>query len=107
VLIGGTMGTASYILAGTTKSMGMAFASACHGAGRQMSRTQATQQWQGKDVMDELGRRGIIIRCKSPRGVAEEAPGAYKNVSAVVEATHAAGLARKVARLRPLICVKG
>ena len=72
-----------------------------------MSRTQATQQWQGKDVMDELGRRGIIIRCKSPRGVAEEAPGAYKNVSAVVEATHAAGLARKVARLRPLICVKG
>lgn len=107
VLIGGTMGTASYILAGTKQSLGMAFASACHGAGRQMSRTQATHQWQGKDVIDDLGRRGILIRCKSHRGVAEEAPGAYKDVSAVVEATHAAGLARKVARLQPLICVKG
>jgi len=107
VLIGGTMGTASYILAGAAESEGMAFASACHGAGRQMSRTQATQRWQGREVIDELGRRGIVIRCASHRGVAEEAPGAYKDVSAVVEATHAAGLARKIARLRPLICVKG
>ncbi len=107
VLIGGTMGTASYILAGTKASEDLAFASACHGAGRQMSRTQATRQWQGRQVIDELAGRGIIIRCQSARGVAEEAPGAYKNVSAVVEATHAAGLARKVARLAPLICVKG
>jgi len=107
VLIGGTMGTASYILAGTPESAGLAFASACHGAGRQMSRTQATKQWQGRQVIDELAGRGILIRTRSYRGVAEEAPGAYKDVSAVVEATHAAGLARKVAKLVPLVCVKG
>ncbi|MFH0953968.1 MAG: RtcB family protein [Verrucomicrobiota bacterium] len=107
VLIGGTMGTSSYILAGTRESADLAFASACHGAGRQMSRTQASKQWQGREVIEELARRGIIIRCKSYRGIAEEAPGAYKDVSAVVEATHAAKLARKVAKLVPLICVKG
>lgn len=107
VLIGGTMGTASYILAGTPESANLAFASACHGAGRQMSRTQATQRWQGRQVIDELAGRGILIRTKSYRGVAEEAPGAYKDVSAVVEATHAAKLARKVAKLAPLVCVKG
>mgnify|MGYP003587041102 CR=1 FL=1 len=107
VLVGGTMGTASYILVGTARSEGLAFSSACHGAGRQMSRTQATKQWQGREVIDELARRGILIRCRSHRGVAEEAPGAYKDVGAVVEATHAAGLARKVAKLAPLICVKG
>ena len=107
VLIGGTMGTSSYILAGTPESAGLAFASACHGAGRQMSRTQATKQWQGRQVIDELAGRGILIRTRSYRGVAEEAPGAYKDVSAVVEATHAAKLARKVAKLVPLICVKG
>lgn len=107
VLIGGTMGTSSYILAGVAQGPGKAFASACHGAGRQMSRTQATKQWQGEDVVSDLARSGILIRCKSFRGVAEEAPGAYKDVSAVVEATHAAGLARKVARLVPLACVKG
>ena len=107
VLIGGTMGTSSYILAGTAESRDLAFSSACHGAGRQMSRTQASKQWQGRDVIDELAGRGILIRCKSWKGVAEEAPGAYKDVSAVVEATHAAKLARKVAKLRPLICVKG
>ncbi len=107
VLIGGTMGTSSYILVGTRESADLAFASACHGAGRQMSRTQALKQWQGREVIDELAGRGILIRCKSHKGVAEEAPGAYKDVSAVVEATHAAGLARKVAKLAPLICVKG
>ncbi len=107
VLVGGTMGTASYILAGTAAGMERAFASACHGAGRQMSRTQATKQWQGRAVMDQLAGRGILIRCRSHRGVAEEAPGAYKDVHAVVETTHAAGLARKVARLEPMICIKG
>jgi tRNA-splicing ligase RtcB len=107
VLIGGTMGTVSYILAGTMESAGLAFASACHGAGRQMSRTQATKQWEGHRVIDELAGLGILIRTRSYRGVAEEAPGAYKDVSAVVEATHAAKLARKVAKLVPLICVKG
>jgi tRNA-splicing ligase RtcB len=107
VLIGGTMGTASYILAGTTESMGLAFGSACHGAGRSMSRHQATRQWKGREVVDDLARRGIVIRSASYRGVAEEAPGAYKDVSAVVEAADRANLARAVARLEPVVCVKG
>jgi len=107
VLIGGTMGTASYILAGTRESERQAFSSACHGAGRAMSRHAAKRQWNGRSVLDDLARRGILIRSQSLRGVAEEAPGAYKDVSAVVDAAHAAGLARKVARLEPLICIKG
>jgi len=107
VLIGGTMGTASYILAGTNESESLAFSSACHGAGRSMSRTQAAKQWQGSQIVRELAERKIIIKSRSMRGLAEEAPDAYKNVSAVVEATANAGLAKKVARLLPLICVKG
>lgn len=108
VLIGGTMGTASYILAG----MGLArqeaaFGSACHGAGRCMSRHQATRTWQGQAVVGELARRGILVRSPSLRGVAEEAPGAYKDVAEVVTVAERAGLARKVARLEPLIVVKG
>jgi tRNA-splicing ligase RtcB len=107
VLIGGTMGTASYILVGTSEGMGMAFGSACHGAGRSMSRHQALRQWRGQEVIDHLASRGILIRSPSLRGVAEEAPGAYKDVRAVVEAADAAHLARKVARLEPRICIKG
>lgn len=107
VLIGGTMGTASYILVGTPESESRSFSSSCHGAGRQMSRHQATKQWRGRELIDELGHRGIIIRSPSPRGVAEEAPGAYKDVGAVVEASEKAGLSRRVARLEPLICIKG
>lgn len=107
VLIGGSMGTASYVLAGMATSEARSFASACHGAGRAMSRHQATKRWRGEDLIDELAGRGIIIRSHSYRGVAEEAPGAYKDVSAVVEAAEQAGLARKVARLRPLVCIKG
>ncbi|MBI1423504.1 MAG: RNA-splicing ligase RtcB [Gammaproteobacteria bacterium] len=107
VLIGGSMGTASYILAGTTQSETQAFSSACHGAGRSMSRHQATRQWKGRALVDELASRGIIIRSPSLRGVAEEAPGAYKDVSAVVAAADKAGLARNVARLEPLIVIKG
>ena len=107
VLIGGTMGTASYILAGTAESEGRSFSSACHGAGRSMSRHKATRQWRGKGVIKELASRGILIRSPSMRGVAEEAPGAYKDVSAVVDASDEAGLARKVAKLEPLICIKG
>lgn len=107
VLIGGTMGTASYILAGSREGMSLAFGSACHGAGRNMSRRQATKQWQGRDVVRNLAERGILIRSPSLRGVAEEAPGAYKDVSAVVEVTHQANLARKVAKLVPLLCIKG
>jgi len=107
VLIGGTMGTASYILAGTEQSMGLAYGSACHGAGRNMSRRQATRQWHGGQVIQQLADRGIIIRSPSKRGVAEEAPGAYKDVSAVVNSAEQAGLARLVAKLEPLICIKG
>ncbi|MEW5771802.1 MAG: RtcB family protein [Pseudomonadota bacterium] len=107
VIIGGSMGTASYILAGSDSGADLAFASACHGAGRRMSRNQATRTWHGRAVVDELAGRGILIRSPSLRGVAEEAPGAYKDVTAVVDAAEAAGLARKVARLEPLICIKG
>jgi len=107
VLIGGTMGTASYVLVGTQESMALAFGSACHGAGSSMSRHQALRQWHGRDIVKELAARGILIRSPSFRGVAEEAPGAYKDVSQVVDAADAADLARKVARLEPLVCVKG
>ncbi len=107
VIIGGSMGTSSYILAGTRESESLAFSSACHGAGRAMSRHAATRKWKGAKVVDDLAYRGILIRSNSLRGVAEEAPGAYKDVSAVVEAADRAGLARKVARLEPMICIKG
>ena len=107
VLIGGSMGTASHILAGDAANEQLSFASACHGAGRSMSRRQALKSWGGRQVMDELAGRGIVIRSPSTRGVAEEAPGAYKDVDAVVDAADKAGLARKVARLQPLICIKG
>ncbi len=107
VLIGGTMGTASYILAGTAEGMVKSLGSCCHGAGRAMSRKKALQRWQGKDVVRHLADRKILIRGTSMRGVAEEAPGAYKDVDLVVDVTERAGLARKVAKLVPLICIKG
>lgn len=101
------MGTASYILSGTSRSEQLAFSSACHGAGRAMSRNAATKRWQGKKLIEELSHLGIIIKSPSLRGVAEEAPGAYKDVTAVVDSTEAAGLARKVAKLVPVIVIKG
>lgn len=107
VLIGGTMGTSSYILVGTAVGEARSFSSSCHGAGRRMSRHQATKQWKGRELIDFLATKGILIRSPSYRGVAEEAPGAYKDVTAVVDAAHEAGLSRKVAKLEPMICVKG
>jgi tRNA-splicing ligase RtcB len=107
VLIGGSMGTGSYVLAGTAQSEALAFSSACHGAGRAMSRHNALRLFRGNEVVKDLAGRGIIIKSPSLRGVAEEAPQAYKDVSEVVDAADAAGLARKVARLEPLICIKG
>jgi tRNA-splicing ligase RtcB len=107
VFIGGSMGTTSSIMVGAASKPERAFASACHGAGRRMSRHQALKHWHGREVIDELAHRGIIIRSPSSRGVAEEAPGAYKDTVAVVEAAHVAGLARKVATLAPVVCVKG
>jgi tRNA-splicing ligase RtcB (3'-phosphate/5'-hydroxy nucleic acid ligase) len=107
VFIGGSMGTGSAIMVGAAARPERAFASACHGAGRALSRHQALKHWRGRQVVDDLAGRGIIVRSPSMRGVAEEAPGAYKDIDAVVEAAAAAGLARKVARLEPVICVKG
>jgi tRNA-splicing ligase RtcB len=107
VLIGGTMGTASYILTGTEQGMGLAYGSACHGAGRSMSRRQASRLWDGRQVVAKLAAKNILIRSPSMRGIAEEAPGAYKDVSAVVRCADEAGLARLVAKLEPMICIKG
>jgi tRNA-splicing ligase RtcB len=107
VIIGGSMGTGSYVLAGTAESERVAFSSASHGAGRAMSRTAALKHWNGRELIDDLQARGILIRTKSLRGAAEEAPGAYKDVDVVAEATEKAGLAKRVAFLRPKACVKG
>jgi tRNA-splicing ligase RtcB len=107
VLIGGSMGTESYVLAGVASSDPLSWSSSCHGAGRAMSRHQAKRTWRGDKVVRSLADRGILVRSASLRGVAEEAPDAYKDVAAVVQAAHAAGISKKVARLVPLICVKG
>ncbi len=107
VLIGGSMGTASYVLAGTTEGETMSLSSACHGAGRAMSRRKARKQYHGRQVVDQLAERGIVIRSPSLRGVAEEAPLAYKDVDRVADISDHVGLARKVARLEPIVCVKG
>lgn len=107
VLIGGTMGTYSYILVGTELGTEKAFGSACHGAGRAMSRTKAKKQWRGENIIELLAQKGIIVKAKSHAGVAEEAPGAYKDVTKVVDAVHNAGLAKKVVRVKPLACIKG
>jgi tRNA-splicing ligase RtcB len=107
VLIGGSMGTSSYVLAGTEAGEALAFSSACHGAGRSMSRHQAARRWKGRSVVDEMAARGIVVKSPSLRGVAEEAPGAYKDVTRVVQVADAAGLACRVARLEPIIVLKG
>jgi tRNA-splicing ligase RtcB len=107
VLIPGTMGTASYVLAGTEHGMEIAFGSSCHGAGRRMSRMAAKKAVHGTTLRKELESRGIIIRCDSNVGLAEEAPLAYKDVDSVVQVVHGAKLARKVARLRPVAVIKG
>jgi tRNA-splicing ligase RtcB len=107
VIIGGTMGTASHVLVGTPQGEAMSLSSSCHGAGRAMSRHEALKHWQGRSLVDSLAARGIIIKTRTYRGVAEEAPGAYKDVDAVAEAADASGLSRRVARLEPVICIKG
>ncbi|MFQ6104690.1 MAG: RtcB family protein [Candidatus Glassbacteria bacterium] len=107
VLVGGTMGTCSYILRGTEKGMSDAFGSAIHGAGRLLSRRQAKKQWRGEQLIKELAGQGIIVKAHSKPGAAEEAPGAYKDIIGVVDVMDKAGINKKVAMLRPLICVKG
>ena len=107
VFIPGSMGTASYVLAGTDAALTLSFGSTCHGAGRAMSRTAAKRTRPGHEVRRALEAQGIVVRCPSNAELAEEAPDAYKDVERVVEVVHQAGLARKVARLRPLGVVKG
>jgi tRNA-splicing ligase RtcB len=107
VLVPGSMGTASYVLAGTAGSMDQTFGSTCHGAGRMLSRTAAKKQVQGAEVRKQLNERGIRVRAGSMPGLAEEAPFAYKPVERVVEVVERAGIARIVARLEPLLVVKG
>jgi tRNA-splicing ligase RtcB len=107
VLVPGSMGTASWVLVGTEGSMDRAFGSSCHGAGRTMSRTKAKKTIRGSDLIADLKAGGIHIRAGSMSGLAEEAPAAYKDVDAVVDTVVNAGIARKVARLRPIVVVKG
>jgi len=107
VLVPGSMGTASWIMAGTETSMMHSFGSSCHGAGRTMSRAKAKHEIRGEVLRRELESSGIRIRAGSMSGLAEEAPMAYKDVDDVVETVNKAGIARKIARLRPLIVIKG
>lgn len=107
VLIPGDMGRASWVLVGCPGSMEKSFGTACHGAGRMMSRTAAIQHARGRRIDQELASRGIIARAHSRQGLAEEQPAAYKDVDEIVDIVHRAGLAAKVARLRPLGVVKG
>jgi tRNA-splicing ligase RtcB len=107
VLVPGSMGTASWILAGTRTSMTQTFGSTCHGAGRTMSRKKAQKSIQGPVLRAQLEGKGIQVRAGSMSGLSEEAPAAYKDVNRVVDVVHGAGIAKKVARLRPLAVIKG
>jgi tRNA-splicing ligase RtcB len=107
VIIPGDMGRASWVLVGAPGSMQQTFGTACHGAGRVMSRTAAVKHAAGRRIDHELAARGVIARARSWKGLAEEQPAAYKDVDLVVEVVHKAGLARKVARMRPIGVIKG
>jgi len=107
VLVPGSMGTASYVLAGAEGAMEETFGSTCHGAGRTMSRKKAKKTIRGEALRTDLEANGIHVRAGSLAGLSEEAPAAYKDVSRVVDVVHHAGIARKVARLRPVAVIKG
>jgi tRNA-splicing ligase RtcB len=107
VLIPGSMGTASWVLVGAEGAMRETFGSVCHGAGRLMSRTAAKKGRNASEVQKKLEEQGILVRSETRDGILEEIPEAYKNVDEVIEVVHAAGLARKVARLRPMGVIKG
>ncbi len=107
VLVPGSMGTASYVLVGTETAMAETFGSSCHGAGRMMSRNAALRDKRGEQVRDELRKQGITVRTGSLKGLAEEAPSAYKDVDLVIDSVTGAGIARKVARVTPLAVIKG
>jgi tRNA-splicing ligase RtcB len=107
VLIAGSMGTASYILVGTDKAMSESFGSSCHGAGRSMSRHASLKKFRGEQIKEELEKKGEALRSTHPKILAEEAPGAYKDIDLVIESVHGAGISKKVARVIPLGVVKG
>jgi tRNA-splicing ligase RtcB len=107
LFIPGSMGTSSFVLAGEAGSMERSFGTTCHGAGRRMSRTRARKEITGGQLRRELEEQGIVVRCPSNKGLAEEAPFAYKDVERVVDVVERAGLARRVVQLRPLGVVKG
>jgi tRNA-splicing ligase RtcB len=107
VLVPGDMGSPSYVLAGTETAYRDTFGSTCHGAGRALSRSKAKQLRSGREVIDELAARGILVKAKSPHAAAEEQPDAYKDIDEVVAAVVQAGLARPVVKLRPLAVMKG
>ncbi|HDQ59632.1 MAG TPA: RtcB family protein, partial [Candidatus Woesearchaeota archaeon] len=107
VIIPGSMGTASYLLAGSKTAEEVTFSSTAHGAGRAMSRHAALKEYRGEKVREDLAGKGILVKSASMKGVAEEAPGAYKDIDEVVRVSDAAGIATLVARLRPMGVVKG
>jgi tRNA-splicing ligase RtcB len=107
VFIPGDMGRGSYVLAGTPGAMRLSFGSTCHGAGRRLSRTAARQSVRGKSVFAEMARRDVLVACTSHKNLCEEIPEAYKDVGSVVDVVDRAGIARKVARLKPAAVVKG
>ncbi len=107
VLIPGSMGTPSYVLHGTQTAMDVSFGSACHGAGRVMSRSHAKKEFKGESVRDSLQREGIVVKAAQPSVIAEEAPQVYKSSSEVVNVVHELGIARKVVRLIPMGVIKG
>jgi tRNA-splicing ligase RtcB len=107
VFIPGSMGTSSFVLAGEKGSLERSFGTTCHGAGRSLSRTAAKKRIHGAELRRQLEARGIVVRCPSNAGLAEEAPFAYKDVERVVDVVERAGLARRVAQLEPLGVVKG
>jgi len=107
VLIPGSMGTASYVLVGAEGAMQESFGTTCHGAGRVMSRTAAKKSPHAQDAKRRLEDLGILVRAETRDGIAEEIPEAYKDVDAVIDVVHNAGLARRVARLKPMSVIKG
>jgi len=107
IILPGSMGTSSYVLVGTEKAEEISFASTAHGAGREMSRHEALRRYTGEGIKKELESKKIFIKSASWDGIAEEAPGAYKDVDEVVQVSHEAGIGNKVARLKPIGVIKG
>ncbi|MBI2579639.1 MAG: RtcB family protein [Candidatus Aenigmarchaeota archaeon] len=107
VIIGGSMETGSYLLVGTDGAMKNTFGTTAHGSGRTMSRTEAKRRFRGDQLQKDMLKRGIYVRSTSMPGLAEEAGGAYKDIDEVIDATHRAGISKRVVKLIPIGNVKG